>query len=156
MVNIEEKVPCCFENNEKEWLEIKKQFENDFTRYNQHIKSFDTIIGEILKDEKRSRFVEKTHLSENMFYRIKHCVDKKDPPKRNTLMSVAVGYNLDLPLTEALLDSLGLSFILSNPRDYAYQFLLTRCRGKSIDECNEILKCLGIEEKYWLGIYARK
>ena len=140
----------------EEWLQIKNQFDCDFARYNQHIKSFDTIICEILKDEKRSAFVEKTQLSENMFYRIKHCVDKKDPPKRNTLMSVAVGYDMDLPLVEALLDSLGLSFILSNPRDYAYQFLLTRCRGKNIDECNEILRCLGVEEKYWLGAYARK
>lgn len=148
-----EKQPYCFE--EKEWEDIRTQFNNDFERYNKHIKSFDTIIAEILKDERQSEFVEKTHLSENMFYRIKHCVDKKDPPKRNTLMSIAVGYNLDLPLTEALLDSLGLSFILSNQRDYAYQFLLTRCRGKNIDECNEILKHLNIEEKYWLGAYAR-
>lgn len=41
-------------------------------------------------------------------------------------------------------------------RDYAYTFLLTRCRGKNIDECNAILEKLGIESKYWLGSFARK
>ena len=49
-----------------------------------------------------------------------------------------------------------LGFNRFSKRDYAYTFLLTRCRGKSIDECNEILKGLGIEERYWLGSYAKK
>ena len=43
-----------------------------------------------------------------------------------------------------------------NKNDYAYSFILTQCRGKSVDECNEILKKLGIEEGYLLGEYARK
>lgn len=101
-------------------------------------------------------FAEKTHLSENMLYRLKKQVDEKDPPQRNTLVSVCVGYNLDLMMTQALLYSLGLGFNRFSKRDYAYTFLLTRCRGKSIDECNEILKGLGIEERYWLGSYAKK
>lgn len=71
-------------------------------------------------------------------------------------MSVAVGYNLDYQLTEKLCDSIGVTFVLSNTRDYAYQFLLTNCRGKSVDECNEILEQLGIEERYCLGSHAQK
>ena len=91
-----------------------------------------------------------------MFSRIRTQVDKKDPPQRSTLISIAIGYNLDYQITSELLKSIGVRFILSNPRDYAYQFLLTNCRGKSVDDCNEILEALGIEEKHWLGMHARK
>lgn len=147
-------VPNCY--SEKEWNKIKSQFYNDFNMYNKHIKSFRELINEILDGETEGTFVNKTGLSYNMFSRIRTQIDKQNPPQRNTLMSVAVGYNLDYQLTDALLDSIGLSFILSNPRDYAYQFLLTNCRGKSVDECNEILEQLGVEEKYWLGMHARR
>ena len=59
-------------------------------------------------------------------------------------------------MTQALLYSLGLGFNRFSKRDYAYTFLLTRCRGKTIDECNQILEKLGIEQKYWLGSYAKR
>ncbi len=146
--------PFCY--TEEEWQKIKLQYNTDFKRYNKHIKSFRELINEILQGETEGSFVRKTGLSPNMFSRIRTQIDKTNPPQRNTLMSVAVGYNLDYQLTAALLDSIGLKFILSNKRDYAYQFLLTNCRGKTVDECNDILKCLGVEEKYWLGVHARK
>ena len=147
-------VPYCY--TEEEWEKIKIQFDSDFSRYNKHIKSFRELINELLQGETEGSFERKTGLSPNMFSRIRTQIDKQNPPQRNTLMSVAVGYNFDYQITVALLESIGLKFILSNPRDYAYQFLLTNCRGKTVDECNDILKCLGIEEKYWLGIHARK
>lgn len=141
---------------EEEFQKIEKQFHKDYDMYNKHMKSFRELINEILDGETEGKFVRKTGLSNNMFSRIRTQIDKNNPPQRNTLMSVAIGYGLDYQLTAALLDSIGLSFILSNPRDYAYQFLLTNCRGKSVDECNEILEHLGVEEKYWLGYHARK
>lgn len=147
-------IPSCY--NEKEWKQVKEQFEKDFKRYNTHIKSFRELINEILDGETETTFADKTGLSYNMFSRIRTQIDKKNPPQRNTLMSVAVGYKIDYPLMSELLSSIGLEFILTNERDYAYQFLLTNCRGKSVDECNEILEQLGIEEKYWLGVHARK
>jgi hypothetical protein len=140
----------------EEFSKIEKQFHKDYDMYNKHIKSFRELINEILEGETETTFVNKTELSYNMFSRIRKYVDRNNPPQRNTLMSIAIGYGLDYQLTAALLDSIGLSFILSNKRDYAYQFLLTNCRGKSIEECNEILKYLGIEERYWLGKHARK
>ncbi len=140
----------------EEFQKIEKQFHKDYDMYNKHIKSFRELINEILEGETERTFVEKTELSYNMFCRIRKYVDKNNPPQRNTLMSIAIGYGLDYQLTATLLDSIGLSFILSNERDYAYQFLLTNCRGKSVQECNEILEQLGVEEKYWLGVHARK
>lgn len=139
-----------------EWEKIAKQFERDFANSTKYNKSFTEMIGEVLEGETYKSFADKTKLCENQLYRLRKRVDEKDPPQRNTLISVCIAYDLDLMMTQALLHSLGLDFNRFNKRDYAYTFLLTRCRGKSIDECNEILKELGIEEKYWLGTYARK
>nr|WP_302658079.1 hypothetical protein [uncultured Dysosmobacter sp.] len=146
--------PNCY--TAEEWKKVKGQFNTDFKRYNDHIKSFNTLINEILDGETEGTFAQKTGLSNNMFSRIRNYVNKKDPPQRSTLISIAVGYNLDFQITARLLESLGSGFTLSNERDYAYQFILTNCRGKSVDDCNEILKCLGVEEKYWLGAHARR
>lgn len=140
----------------EEWEKLSKQFERDFANSAKYNKSFSEMIGEVLEGETYMSFAEKTKLCENQLYRLRNRVDEKDPPQRNTLISVCIAYDLDLMMTQALLHSLGLDFNRFNKRDYAYTFLLTRCRGKSIDECNEILKELGIEKKYWLGAYARK
>ena len=113
-------------------------------------------ISSVLEDETYKSFADTTQLSANMLYRLKKQVDEKDPPQRNTLITVAVAYNLDLMMTQALLYSLGLGFNRFSKRDYAYTFLLTRCRGKSINQCNDILEKLGIEEKYRLGPHARR
>ena len=59
-------------------------------------------------------------------------------------------------MTQFLLHSLGLGFNRYSKRDYSYSFLLTRCRGKEVVSCNEILKNLGIEERYYLVAHARK
>lgn len=141
---------------EKEWKKLKDEFERDYKNSTRYNKSFSELIGEILEGETDMSFSYKTELSPNMLYRLKKQVDEKDPPQRSTLISVCIGYDLDLMMTQALLHSLGLDFNRFSKRDYAYTFLLTRCRGKNIHECNEILKELGIEEKYFLGYHARK
>ena len=139
-----------------EWTKIQNQFIKDYQKYSLCNKSFSELITQILDGETYMSFADKTQLSPNMLYRLKQQVDEKNPPQRNTLISVCIGYHLDLIMAQTLLHSLGLGFNAFNKRDYAYTFLLTRCRDKSIDECNEILKGLGIEEKYWLGSYAKK
>lgn len=136
--------------------ELKEKFDMDYHRYNKQIKSFPEYINEILDGETETSFANKTGLSPNMLHRITKYVCRNDPPQRSTLMSIAVGYDLDYQLTSKLLESLGLGFILSNTRDYAYQFLLTNCRGLSVDECNDVLEMLGVDEKYFLGSHARK
>ena len=140
----------------EEWETLQKEFLRDYETSTKYNKSFGKMICEILEGVTYNQFAEKTELSPNMLYRLKYQVDEKDPPQRNTLISVCIAYHLDLMMTQALLYSLGLGFNRFNKRDYAYTFLLTRCRDKDINECNEILKNLGIEKKYWLGSYARK
>lgn len=140
----------------EEWQKIENQFHRDYETSTKYNKSFSELIGEILEGETDLTFSMKTGLSPNMLYRLKKVVDEKDPPQRNTLISVCVGYHLDLMMAQALLYSLGLGFNRFSKRDYAYSFLLTRCRDKDIDECNEILKALGVEERYFLGAHARR
>ena len=139
-----------------EWQAIEKEFLRDYDNFSLYNKPFSELIGKVLDGETYMSFANKTHLSENMLYRLKKQVDEKDPPQRSTIISVCVGYNLDIMMAQSLLYSLGLGFNRFSKRDYAYSFLLTRCRGKSVDECNEILKNLGIESKYWRGAYAKK
>ena len=140
----------------KELEDIIREFRRDLENSKKINKSFREMIREILKDESDMSFMSRTDLSGNMLYRLRNQVDENDPPQRSTLISVCVGYDIDLMTALSLLDSLGLGFNRHNPRDYAYSFLLTRCRGKDVDECNEILKELGISEKYFLGKHARK
>lgn len=140
----------------EEWEKLEREFFNDYEKSTKYNQSFGELISHVLECETYMSFADKTQLSENMLYRLKKQVNEKDPPQRSTLVSVAVAYNLDLMMTQALLHSLGLGFNRFSRRDYAYTFLLTRCRGKTIDECNEILEELAIEKKYWLGSYARK
>lgn len=139
-----------------EWEKLEKQYKNDFEKSQKYNKSFRTLIREILDGETDMSFAYKTELSLNMLSRLKNQVDETDPPKMYTLISVCVGYDLDLLMAQALLHSLGLGFNRNKKQDYAYSFLLTRCRGKSIQECNEILEKLGIEPKFWLGSHSRK
>ena len=144
------------EKLKKEWKKLEEEFLNDYEKSIQYNKSFSELISDVLDGETYMSFAETTKLSPNMLYRLKKQVDEKNPPQRNTIISVAVGYKLDLMMTQALLYSLGLGFNRFSKRDYAYTFLLTRCKGKTIDECNDVLERLGIEQKYWLGLYARK
>ncbi len=140
----------------EEWEKLEKEFLNDYEMSTKYNKSFRELISEVLEGETYKSFAEKTQLSENMLYRLKTQIDEKDPPQRNTLITVAIAYNLDFMMTQAILHSLGLDFNRFSKKDYAYTFLLTRCRGKKIDECNDILEKLGIEEKYRLGYHARR
>lgn len=142
--------------SKEEWEKLEAEFQKDFEMSAKCNKPFRELISEILKGETYTKFAERTQLSPNMLYRLRTQVDVKDPTSRNTIISVCVAYKVDLMMTQALLSSLGVGFNRFIKRDYAYTFLLTRCRGKSIDECNEILKKMGIEEKYWLGLHARK
>lgn len=139
----------------EEWAKLKQQFLRDFENSTKYNKSFREMITEILDGEGHTEFAKKTELSPNMFYRLKNVVDITTPTQRSTIMTVCIAYKLDLMLSLALFSSLGAEFSRFNKRDYAYTFLLTSCRDKSVRQCNEILEALGIEKKYWLGSFAR-
>lgn len=138
-----------------EWIAMEKQFKKDYENSTTYNKSFRQLINEILEGENYLSFQCKTGFSPNMFYRLKNYIDEKQPPKKATIMTICVGYDLDLMMAQSILHSLGVDFNRFNKADYAYTFLLTRCRGKNYSECNEILKKLGISKGYWLGATER-
>lgn len=142
----------------KEWEAIKEEYRKDCNQLAQLNKPFGTLISELFEKEKINEtiFADKTKLGVNMYQRLKHKTSKSDPPRMYTLISVCVGLNLSVSTAQTLLYSLGLDFQKTNEVHYAYTYLLTRCRGKSIGECNEILKGLGIAEKYRLGSHSPK
>ena len=149
------KEPSIADYDYSEWVKLERQFYKDFENSTKYNKSFNEMISEILEGESYTSFAEKTELSANMLYRLKNVVDISTPTQRSTVMTVCIAYKLDLMLSQALFSSLGVEFSRFNKRDYAYTFLLTHCRDKSVSQCNDILKTLGIEKKYWLGSYAR-
>ena len=140
----------------EEWKQIQFDFEKDWESSQKYHLSFRKMIREILAGETPQSFSEKTGLSPSMLSRMRNQISKDDQPRRNTLISICIAYNVDIWKTCALIESLGLSVNEIARRDYIYSYLLTRCRGKSVDECNEILKQLGVEERYLLGKYARR
>ncbi|MDO4332734.1 MAG: hypothetical protein Q4C58_08615 [Eubacteriales bacterium] len=139
----------------EEWENLEKEFLRDYKNSTMYNKSFRELISEILEGETYMSFADKTNLSPNMLYRLKKQVDEKDPPQRSTIVTVCIAYKIDFLMMQALLHSLGLDINRFNKRDYAYTFLLTRCRDKTLDQCNDILKQLGIPQTYWLGHHAK-
>lgn len=71
-------------------------------------------------------------------------------PSMNTLMAICIVMRLDIKQTTALLASLGFCFLGCSREHYAYMYLLENHRGKTIQECNEILLGLKIDKKHLL------
>lgn len=140
----------------QEWKELEDEFLRDLENFQKYNKSFTELMQDILEGETANSFAEKTELAPNMLSRLKYRVDAKSPSQKSTIISVCVGYQLDLMMAQALFHSIGSGLNQFNRTDYAYSFLLTRCRGKDIEECNNILRKLGVETGYLLGAHARR
>ncbi len=140
----------------EKWKKIKTEFYKDLENHREYDIPFRTLINEILKNETSGSFAMKTELEPNMFSRLKHKVDDSDPCQKNTIITVCVAYKLDLMMAQALLHSLGSGLNGRNKNDYAYAFILTRCREKTIQECNDILKNFGLKRSYLLGEEGRR
>lgn len=71
-------------------------------------------------------------------------------PSMQMLVAICISLNLDTKQSTALLASLGRCFQSTRKEDYAYMYLIENHRGKTIEQCNSILKDLGIDERFWL------
>ncbi len=86
---------------------------------------------------KTENFLYRTGLNEMALSRLK----KKDHKfKKEQLISIGYGLQIELSEMEEVLDSAGMSFSDSDPADLAYKFLFTGYRGKDIESCNDLLK----------------
>jgi len=87
-------------------------------------------------------FMEKTLLGEHIFNRIKK--GHKSKPDVCTIIAICAGLDLDLFLTKELLSLAGHSFS-GTREDSAYLYVITDCRGKTIQERNAFLVNAGVE-----------
>ncbi len=98
------------------------------------------------------KFVEKTGLGRYYYYNF---LKEGYIPNMDALIAVCMGLNLDFPTAESLLKPTKYGFDYTNRVHCAYMFLLTHHQGLCIDDCNHILRSLGItDEADLLGTFT--
>ena len=137
--------------DEELWVEeFKKQF--DFSRENH--KTFAEMIKPIIDSTNTVIFCAKTDLTPMTFSRFKCRVKPNSKstylPKLNTFVAFCIGYDIDLTNAISLRRAYGRAFNITDPVHYAYMYLISHYGGKSISQCNELLRKLGIADKYLL------
>lgn len=105
----------------------------------------ETIIAE--KNIDTVEFCNKTGYDSNRFYRMK----RGEAPSMVTLVTFCMAFDISIQNTVEILRSLGVTFSPTDKVHAAYCYLISECRGKSLYDCNEILKGLSISEKHYLG-----
>lgn len=141
---------------EEQEQQIISRYNEDYSNSQKMIKPFKEIFADIVGTDTPAEFEEKTGLRGQMLSTLKKWVNRETPSSKGTIVSVCVGYNVGLPIAQELLRSQGSSFNPHSKRDSAYIMLLTECRGKTVEECNEILKKIGIKKTFRLGVCTRR
>lgn len=135
--------------------EMQAQFEESYEILCKTNEPFHVKMEKIYEFKKMTpyKFTESTELNRKFYNEFKR---EGYIPRMSTFISMCMGFNLDLPAAESLLSSLSLGFEKTDRLDCAYMFLLTHYQGMCIEDCNKILRGLGItEEKYLLGSFAK-
>lgn len=130
--------------------EQRAAFDKEFAETSDSQPLYEEIVAKLMKrkglNEKDAAAL--TGLNERLFFNL----DKPDGKiEKRFVVSIAVGFQLDVHLTEYILESAGMKFRESDRLDKAYIYILENCKGKDIPYCNGVLRDLGIEEKYMLG-----
>ena len=129
-----------------------KDFENRFKRSKSTHKTATELLWEYMEAAhwNTTIFINRTGLDAMNFSRV------QKPDHKFTMMplvSMGVGLELSLDEMQEVLSLAGLSFKPTDRTDQAYKYLFTGIPGKSIDECNEFLREVGVPE---LGSQQRK
>lgn len=139
------------------------QIISDYERFREDFKlslENNTIFCDYIKHIMDSKgitideLVEKSRLSKQTVHRLrsgKHRTMNNKVvdylPEDKTLIAFCIACQLDMMNAMQLFGTLGRGFIPTSEVHYAYCYLITNCRGRTITECNEVLGQLGIEEK---------
>lgn len=92
------------------------------------------------KEITAKNFAERTGYSVQRFYRM----NNGKTTSMETFVSFCVVFEIDIQNAVDLLRSLGIAFNPTNIAHCAYSYLISECKGKSLLECNEILKKVGV------------
>lgn len=139
------------------WEDYNK-FKKDYGLSLKNNKTFSEIVNEIMdcKGLTIEALQEKSKIDRRTICRLKSGKIKTQKrvmeymPNMKTIIAFCVACNLDMLNTITLLESLGLSFKKTSLVDYAYCYLIANYSGKSIAECNAVLKNLGIDSNDFL------
>ena len=131
-----------------------EQFERDYNLSCKNNKTMSEIVNQIIRSTGYTldELQEKSQIDRRTLYRLKTGTIKTKKrtmdyfPSMKTLVAFSIACNLDLLNAETLLNSLGLAFNRTNKVHYAYWYIIKDCRGKSISDCNKVLKSLGIAD----------
>lgn len=128
---------------------LKEEFEKNFELDKKINKTYIEVmenVKEVYKP-KLSTFVNETGLGKTTYYNL---IGGYDKPLMTSLVSFAIVFKINLKNVEDLLRAWGLGFEPGNKIHHAYAQLIEKFSGKTMYECNEFLKEIGIDEKYWL------
>lgn len=134
--------------------EQKKAFEKEFELTSDGQKTYGQIVAGIMKklnidaEEASNR----TRLNKSLFM---HLDEPDGRVQKRFVISIAIGFELDVHMTEYILESCGMRFCSYDRVDKAYIHIIENYKGKDIETCNGVLKELGIEETYMLGELSR-
>src|SRR5574344_1493750 len=130
-------------NNEIERLVDK--FEEDFNTIGELHLSFPEMFKKLLdrKEITKEEFIEETGISGPTFDNF--LKEDHDPSLKN-VTAFCIAFEIDVNSYFSLLQAGGYSINYRKKRDLAYSFLITDCMGMSIQECNEILKGIGLPD----------
>lgn len=134
--------------------EQKQAFDKEFLETSDSQRSYEKILLNLMKKKDLSvqKASELTGLNEILFKNLNKTGGRI---QKRFIISIAVGFKLDVHLTEYILESCGMTFCESNKVDKAYIYLLESCKDRDISECNAILRDLGIDGKDMLGELSR-
>lgn len=97
--------------------------------------------------------MEKTRLPKTAFDNLRE--PKKTSIPKRYVVSIAVGFGLNLHLAEYLLESAGMKFNTNDRTDCAYAYIIQKHAMESIEDCNAILQGLGVRGDKLLGELSR-
>lgn len=134
--------------------EEKSEFERQYQLTANVQQTYAQIILEIMmKMEIGAKEAEElTGLNRNLFH---HLDELGGSILKRFVISIGVGFELDVHSTEYILESCGMRFNVNDRLDRAYIHLLEEHKGKDIETCNAILRDLGVEGKDMLGELER-
>ena len=139
------------------WTEYER-FKKDYELSLKNNKAFPDIVKDIMDREKLTieKLVNKSLLDRQTINRFRTGKIKTKTrvmdyvPSMRSIIAFCIACNMDMLNTVTLLESLGLTFRRTGKVDYAYSYLIVNYRGKSIPECNAVLKNLWIDDGYLL------
>lgn len=134
---------------DEEWNRVRNDYILNYDIEKKAHVEFHEIMRNIFKERNITSgkiFTEITGMDREYYSKFRN----KYIPKMKTLVTLCIALDIEVNIVQWLLHSIGLGFKKHNKVHYAYYYLLSNYRGSDIEDCNMILKHLGIDEKDYL------